>query len=210
MLVNMPSSLTRRSLIGAMSRVYTGHFRLAIEQFHDAAKGFLILEQARGRSVADSLRYGMRPGQNASPWELRIASIQQQIRRNPSPARLKSLLAELEETETNLAGAESERNRKMMREMALLNTKAVPLKDLQSILRPDETVLEYVLDDPASFCLEISATAATVHRLDSRKRIEAAIDRYLAAVRRRKDASDSGRYLEAALLQRTNKGTPRR
>jgi CHAT domain-containing protein len=200
MLVNMPTSLTKRSLIGAMSRVYTGHFRLAIEQFHDTAKAFSIIEQARGRSVADSLRYGMRPGQEASPWEIKITSIQQQIRRNPSPARLKNLLADLEDAETNLAGAESERNRKMMREMALLNTKAVPLKGLQSTLRPDETVLEYVLDDPVSFCLEISAIAATVHRLDSRKQIEAAIDRYLAAVRQRKDASDSGRYLGAALI----------
>jgi len=154
------------------------------------------------------LRYGMHPGEKASPWEIKIASIQQQMRRNPSPARLKSLLAELEEAETNLAGAESERNRKMLREMALLNTKAVPLKALQSILRPDETVLEYVLDDPVSFCLEISATAATVHRLESRKQIEAAIDRYLAAVRRRQDASDAERYLGSTLLPKNERTKP--
>jgi tetratricopeptide (TPR) repeat protein len=56
MLVNMPSSLVKTSLIGAMSRIYAGHFRLAIEHFHDTAKGFAILEQARGRGLADLLR----------------------------------------------------------------------------------------------------------------------------------------------------------
>ena len=53
MLVNMPSSQTKTSLIGSMSMVYTGHFRLAIEQFHDTAKAFSIIEGARGRSLAD-------------------------------------------------------------------------------------------------------------------------------------------------------------
>jgi hypothetical protein len=79
----------------------------------------------------------------------------------------------------------------MMQEIALLNTRAVSLKGLQSILRPDETVLEYVLDDPISFCLEISA-----------------IDRYLAAVRLCQDASDIGRYLGAALLPKDGQRRP--
>ena len=200
MLVNMPSSQTKTSLIGSMSTVYTGHFRLAIEQFHDTAKAFSIIEGARGRSLADSLRYGGRPEKEDSEWEVKISSIQQQIRRNSSPGTLKTLLAQLGEAEFHLAGVESERNRKVMREMALLNANATSLKGLQKVLQPNEIVLEYVLDEPRSFCLEINATGAVVHTLDSRKRIEPAIDTYLAAIRQRKDASETGRYLYGALV----------
>jgi CHAT domain-containing protein len=200
MLVNMPSSLTKTSLIGSMSRVYTGHFRLAVEQLHNTAEAFAIIERARGRSLADSLRYGERAGNNASEWEGKISLIQQRIRRNRSPGALRSLLAQLGEAEANLAGVESERNRKVMREMALLNTGATSLKGLQNVIRPDEIVLEYVLDEPVSFCLQISATTAVIRLLDSRKRIEDAIDRHLAAIQQRKDPSETGRYLHATLL----------
>jgi hypothetical protein len=103
MLVNMPSSQTKTSLISSMSTVYTGHFRLAIEQFHDTAKAFSIIERARGRSLADSLRYGGRP-ETETEWEVKISAIQQQIRRNRSPGALKTLLAQLGEAEFNLAG----------------------------------------------------------------------------------------------------------
>ncbi|MBV9083508.1 MAG: hypothetical protein JOZ62_12585, partial [Acidobacteriaceae bacterium] len=81
MLVNMPSSQTKRSLIGSMSRLYTGHFRLAVEQFNDTSRAFDILEHARGRSLADSLRYGGRADQSPTAWERQITTLQQKIRR---------------------------------------------------------------------------------------------------------------------------------
>ena len=200
MLVNMPSSQTRTSLIGSMSRMYTGHFRLAIKQFHDTAKAFSIIERARGRSLADSLRYGGRPEAERSEWESKISAIQQRIRRSHSLRALKTLLVQLGEAETNLAGIESERNRNMMREMALLNASATSLKGLQTVLRPNEMMLEYVLDEPKSFCVEISATGAVVRQIDSRKQIENAVDGYLAAIRQHKDVSETARYLYRALL----------
>ncbi|MBV9084132.1 MAG: CHAT domain-containing protein [Acidobacteriaceae bacterium] len=71
---------------------------------------------------------------------------------------------------------------------------------LQSILRPGEMVIEYVLDEPHSYGLEITATRAMVHRLDGRKRVESAVDRYLDALRNRKDGSEEARCLYSALV----------
>lgn len=62
MLVNMPSSMAKSSMIAAMSRVYAGHFRLAIEQSKSYPDAFRIVERARGRGLADSLRYPITTG----------------------------------------------------------------------------------------------------------------------------------------------------
>ena len=57
MLANAPSSLVKSSLIATIGDIYVNHFKLAVTQFHDPAKAFAVLENARGRSLADSLRY---------------------------------------------------------------------------------------------------------------------------------------------------------
>ena len=58
MLVNAPSSQVKSSMIAAMSDIYLGHFRLAIERFHDNVKAFHIIETARGGHLW--IRCGMR------------------------------------------------------------------------------------------------------------------------------------------------------
>ena len=60
MLINTPSRQVESSLIDTMSESYVGHFAIAARQ-KDARKAFGIVELARGRSIADSLRSGRRP-----------------------------------------------------------------------------------------------------------------------------------------------------
>ena len=43
-------------VIGVMSDLYTGHFRLAAERLNAPVKAYEIIERARGRAVADVLR----------------------------------------------------------------------------------------------------------------------------------------------------------
>ena len=57
MLINTPSRQVESSLIATMSESYVGHFVVAARQ-KDARKAFGIVELARGRSIADSLRSG--------------------------------------------------------------------------------------------------------------------------------------------------------
>ena len=55
-MVNVPSREAQARLIGVMSDLYTGHFRLAADRLHAPVKAFQIIERARGRAVADVLR----------------------------------------------------------------------------------------------------------------------------------------------------------
>jgi hypothetical protein len=72
-------------------------------------------------------------------------------------------------------------------EEATLHGQTTPLAKLQKALRPDEMILEYVLDEPSSFCLHITRASAGVCILPAgRKHIEDLTDTYLDAVRLRK------------------------
>ncbi len=44
-------------MIAALSDIYVGHFRLAVTRLHDNTRAFRIIEAARGRALADSIRY---------------------------------------------------------------------------------------------------------------------------------------------------------
>ncbi len=56
LLVNVPTFRDKNVLVGIMSPVYQGYFRFAIDRLHNPVKAFDILEQARGRGIADFLR----------------------------------------------------------------------------------------------------------------------------------------------------------
>jgi CHAT domain-containing protein len=76
------------------------------------------------------------------------------------------------------------------------------LEDLQRSLHPDEVILEYVLDEPRSFCLRIARGQARIISLpEGRQQLEAATDSYLTDVRAGRPATASGRRLYSQLLQ---------
>jgi CHAT domain-containing protein len=78
----------------------------------------------------------------------------------------------------------------------------VPASDFQGSLHPDEIFLEYVLDEPVSFCLRItSSDISVIHLSAGRRRIEDLVDQYLDAVRSRKPETTVGRELFSLLLQ---------
>jgi tetratricopeptide (TPR) repeat protein len=56
LLVNVNKRQRKASLIETLSEVYVGHFELAATQFSDPAKAYGIVEEARGRALADTLR----------------------------------------------------------------------------------------------------------------------------------------------------------
>src|SRR5437870_12963684 len=56
LLVNVNQRQLKGSLIETLSQAYLGHFELAATKFSSPAKAYSVIEQARGRSLADTLR----------------------------------------------------------------------------------------------------------------------------------------------------------
>ena len=86
-------------------------------------------------------------------------------------------------------------------QQAAIHARLVDLATLRRSLQPDEMVLEYVLDEPSSFCLRITRTSAAVTVLpEGRRRIEELAENYVVAVRSRESSAQAGGQLYASLL----------
>jgi tetratricopeptide (TPR) repeat protein len=57
MLSNTASANAKSSVVASMDPIFLGYFALEADQLNNPAKAFQIIEEARGRSIADSLRY---------------------------------------------------------------------------------------------------------------------------------------------------------
>jgi CHAT domain-containing protein len=64
-------------------------------------------------------------------------------------------------------------------------------------------VLEYVLDEPSSFCLRVTRTSAAVTVLPGgRERIDDLVERYVAEVKSKQSSAETGESLYSLLVQR--------
>jgi len=79
-----PNSTVETSLLGAMSDIYVQHFRLAALSLKNVDEAFEIVEQARGRALADTLRSHKRRMEKNSaeenPAKAQIEDLQRQLR----------------------------------------------------------------------------------------------------------------------------------
>ena len=186
LLVNVHQRQLKGSLIATLSKAYLGHFELAATKFSSPVKAYEVIEQARGRSLADTLRgesESLAAGNELSlDAQREINRIQLALLGETNRDARQALLDELFRVEQFLSPAR--------RNIALLNSanrlKPVPLETLQGSLSPDEMLLEYVLGETQSYCLRISRGAAAIVILPhGRKEIEDRVADYLAAVRSR-------------------------
>jgi CHAT domain-containing protein len=201
-LITAPSRQIASSLISTLSDVYIGHFELAVRS-RDTAKAYEILERARGRSLADSLRDERRIEPLRDPVTLTaqkdINRIQLALLHETDRASRQHLLDQLFETEQVFTpiGRPSSPVR-----AAVTHFRTAPLAALQSDLHPDEAVLEYVLAEPRSYCIRITRAHSNILVLpDGRQRIEQTIDAYLAEIRAKRPATEAGQRLHAMLLE---------
>jgi CHAT domain-containing protein len=199
-LVNAPTLGYKSSFVGAMSQVYLGHFRLLAEQSGSVSRAFEAVERARGRVSTDALRARstrQSGGVHApSAPEKEIAKLQLALMRSENPRRRKQLLYEILAAEQRLDGAQGGPP------VDRLGTRSRPasLRTVRGTLRSDEAFLEYVLDEPVSYCIAITTVSSRIVRLGPRKEIEAKAARHLKEVRSRDAAKESGRQLYQLLL----------
>ncbi len=200
MLLDAPNPMVEASLVSMMSGIYVEHFRLAALELKDVGAAFEIVEQARGRALADGLRshreWAREETGAADPVEAQIDEIQRQLRQPHTIEERARLLSQLDEEEAFLANAQAE-DQQIKR---LAPSRPIPIGVFQNSLRPDEQVLEYVLAAPRSFCLAITHDTATLHALPSRERIDTAIREYLADVEAKKAAKAPAKQLYRWLL----------
>lgn len=198
-LVNASSPWTKSSLIGAMNDVFVGHFRAEAQYGRNPALIFHIVEEARGRSIADLLR--ARPRNQSPPTaeltaaERRIATLQITLQKTSGRAARQRILDQLFETEQSAAPLSTAANRWMR-----ISTRPVELEGLQRVLQPDEALLEYVLDEPASYCLIVSRSSARLQKLAGRSEVDRTMAVLLKDIRAGRANSESSRQLYTMLL----------
>ena len=208
LLVDTPGQYWKSSLANAMSETYREHFKLAAET-HDVRKAFAILERVRGRTAADALREPPSPAAResaaAATIERDIATLQVSLLRSQIQEERGHLLECLEEDEQRLGLIDNS--------VGLDNDpsfqKPASLEDVQQTLGPGEAVLEYVLEEPHSFCLGFSKAQTWIAELAGRKEIEDLVDRYLAQIKSMQPGSELAWQLYGLLIKPLPKGTPK-
>jgi CHAT domain-containing protein len=202
MLINAPTSRVKSSMIAALSDIYVGHFRLAVSRLHDNVKAFRIIETARGRALADSIRYARQSTASStnSSIERQIAVMQRRLREMPvSPAETKLILAKLDEAYEQLAPVEYERSRA---EMRMATRPPVAITALQHSLNPDEVLIEFVLDNKGpSHAIEITRTAVRHHTIPNRSEVNDLCQKFLSAIKAKSGSSEAAKSLFERIIQ---------
>jgi hypothetical protein len=193
LLVNAPSSRVKSSMIGSMSEIYLGHFRLAWNQLHDGSKAFEIIERARGRALLGTL--GSTQASDGridkSPAELQIARLQSTLLHSRlSPNETKRVLAELDRAYDSAFSLQNE-NRQ---------TPPVTLSALRRQLAHGETLVEYVLDNKTSYAMEVTASRFDIQPLPARSEVDKLTKKFLSAIKSNADFTSPGKALYDSLI----------
>lgn len=200
LLVNAPSSLVKSSMVGALSEVYVGHFRLAAERLKDPEKALTILEHARGRTLYDSIRYARKTkgttGMSAAERE--ISHLQRMILRNHlTPDQTRRVLARLDAAYDRLSPIRFERARA---EVQMLRGAPVSVAALRRQLGRNEIFIEYLLDAKQSYALRITRSGMTIHKLPPRREFTRLARQFVTAIRNRQDPGTSAHALYKVAL----------
>ena len=194
MVGNADSAIGKTALITGASGLYAKHFALLAGHLDNPAKAFLVIEQARGRVMTDLLRAGARTSPESLETESTISRLRLKLMEAHSDRQIRELRDAIFLTE---------QHRSITPEVNILKVKthnSVTLSALQKELSPAEALLEYVLDDPASYCLAITRGGARIAKLRGKAAISADVDSFLKEVKAKHAAQAEARRLYADLI----------
>jgi len=189
------SELGKTALIKGASDLYAKHFALIAEHSDNAAKAFAILEQVRGRVMTDLLMSGAETSPEAVAAEMKISELRLKLMAAHSDRDIERLRDEI---------FLAEQSRSINPEISILKAKehqAITLAQLQGSLSRREVVLEYVVDDPASYCLVITRDKYRIAKLAGERTISPAVAAYLREVKAKHAARAEARKLFQLLLE---------
>jgi CHAT domain-containing protein len=199
-LINQHSFEESTARAGSMSSTYLEHFRLAF-QMGDVGRAFQVLERVRGRTVASHL-YTRENANNNSPQvvslEAKIAATQLALLRTDDARERSALLEQLLADERNLAFELNEAG--LQRQEMLL--KPAALKTIQAVLGEDEVLVEYVLDEPKSFCIVITRKSADLLVLPAgSNKLQTVTGSYLSELKSRRSGEPFAAELYSLLVE---------
>ena len=201
MLISVNEPYWNSSVAASMSQTYLQHFEL-VRKSGDVPGSFRVLERVRGRTLAWALEDRKafpteESGQTAS-LESDLAGLQVQLMQTNSTDERERLLDELVEYERRLGLAWTKGDAPS----GGLPAQPSPLAKVQEDLKPDEVLLEYVLDDPTSFCVVLSRKGAYVQALPvGRKDIEKLSQQLVAEIRTKGAGAELSTRLYAVLVK---------
>ncbi|HYK88290.1 MAG TPA: CHAT domain-containing protein, partial [Acidobacteriota bacterium] len=202
LLAKFTSAYARAYFVSRMSDLYSDYFSLALLKLKDPSKAFAILEQARGRSISDSLRgrwtdpAGETDAAIRSPFEQALTRLQLRFWYKEQPKEFRKTLSEVFDLGQRL-GPSRESGRHSIEAQTF---PPIPLAEVQKSLYPEEVILEYVLREPSSICLAISRTGVHGVPLAPRHVIEEAVARYRREILQGSRGAETARALYDLLL----------
>jgi CHAT domain-containing protein len=194
MIGNADSTLGKTALIKAASDLYAKHFALVAEHIGDPEKAFAIIEQVRGRVLTDLLVAGANTSSESREAEKKIAHLRLKLMAARSDHDIQELRDEI---------FLAEQFRSMSPEISILKSnlhRAITLAQLRASLSPSEAVLEYVVDDPASYCVVVSRDNVHIVKLPGKQVISPLVSAYRREVQAKHSAHDQARHLYDVLL----------
>jgi CHAT domain-containing protein len=200
MLLRVSGAYFESSLLSTMSEIYLGDFKLAADQ-NAIPTAFDIIERARGRAVADILR--SRTGDPPPPSkdasiQGQIVQIQTQLLNTDDTAQRSKLLDDLTQEEEQF-GYVSDMLNPVQRHV---ETHPITLATAQESILPDESILEYVLAEPASYCIALTRNHAAIVKLPAgQAQIEKLVSSFLTKVTQRQFAWEDAKQLYSLLLE---------
>ena len=201
MLLSVDEPYWHSSTAAAMSQTYLGHFEL-ITKNGDAPGAFTVLERVRGRTLAWVLKDrkalpSEESGQTAT-LEGDVAGLQVRLMQTSSPVERGQLLDNLVEYERRLGLAWTREDAPSQR----LPVQPAALTNVENDLHPDEVLLEYVLDDPTSFCITVTRRGAHVQALPvGRKEVEKLVQQFVDDVRAKGAGIEASKRLFRVLVE---------
>ena len=186
--------LDKTALITASSDLYRGHFALVADRFHDPRRAYDIIEQVRGRVMADLLAAGSFTDPGAKTAAVRSARVRLKLMAARSTAEVRRISDQL---------FILEQARWITPDVSILKAKSrtrIDLNVVQRALPASTVVLEYVIGAPRSYCLVITRNTARIAVLESGTSIDRAVSAYLKSVKAKRPAREEARALFNILL----------
>lgn len=200
MLISVHEPYWNSSVVGSMSQTYLQHFEL-LAHGGDVPGAYRVLERVRGRTLAwaleDRKAFPTLESVQTVLLENEVAGLQARLMQTSRADEREQLLDQLVEHERRLGLAWTGGDVGNTR----LPVRPASLQVVQDDLKPEEVLLEYVLDDPNSFCFSISKQGTFVRLLSTgRKEIEKLAQLYIDEIRAKVSRTDLAQRLYELLI----------
>lgn len=193
-LANASSVLEKNALIKPSSDLYAEHFSLVASKLHDPVKAYRIVEQVRGRVIADLLMAGSVNSPAARTAEYKISQLQLKLASAASTEdvhRIRDQIFSLQESRWITPDVNILKRR---------SPETAKLQLVQQDLDNDTAILEYVLGQQQSYCFVISRDSYRIVPLAAEPEIDTAVARYLIAIKNKLAAHGPAKRLFDLLL----------